>query len=159
MCFRVLRPSPSSRWEHRLVDAFGTHVVPTINAQLRILACVFFAMSRLAPVDWASHRVMPGFDVEAATITHIPVVILFDDGWGVVALHRCRGHGWRVWTIRRLDNSTRYKPCTCSLSRIVTKRIGTSTRTTRTTASTTPHSTPTVSLIETAHLIRCRNGK
>ncbi len=51
MCFRVLRPSPSSRRDHHLVDAFGTHVVPAIDVRLHVLACVFLAMSRLAPVD------------------------------------------------------------------------------------------------------------
>jgi hypothetical protein len=141
MCYIVLCPSPSSQWKHCLVDALGTHIMPTINVQLRILVRVIFAMPRLAPVKRASHRTMLGLNVEAASITHIPVVILLDEGRGVVALHSCRGQGWRVWTIGRSDNSTRYIHCSLTAPHRP-KRIGTTTPTTGRTPSTTSLSMP-----------------
>jgi hypothetical protein len=140
MCYMVLCPSPSSQWKHHLVYTLGTHIVPAINVQLHILAHVIFAMPGFAPVERACHQSMLGLDVEATSITYIPVVILLDEVRGV-ALHSCWGQGWRVCTIWRLDNSTRYIYCSCSASP-GPKRIGTTTPLTRTMPSATSLSAP-----------------
>jgi hypothetical protein len=149
----VLRPSPSSLWKHHLVYALGTHILPTIDVQLRVLACVIFSMLGLVPVKRACHRIMLGLDVKAASITHIPAVILFDEVWGV-ALNSCWGQRWRVWTIRRSDNSTSYIHYSCFVSHRP-KRIGTTTSPTKTMPSTTSLSAPLAS----AHLKGCRNSQ
>jgi hypothetical protein len=153
MCYIVLHPSLSSQWKHRLVDALGTQILPMINVQLHIFAHVIFAMPGLAPVERASHQIMLGLDVKAASITLIPAVILLDVGQGVV-LHSCRGQGWRVWTIRRSDNSTKYIHHSCSAS-YRPERIGTTTPMTGMMPSATFLSAPPAS----AHLKGCRNSQ
>ncbi len=153
MCYIVLLPSQSSQWKHCLVYALGTHMVPTIDVQLRVFVCVMFAMPGLAPFERACHQIMLGLDIKAASITHIPAVILLDEGWGV-ALHSFWGQGLRVWTIRRSDNSTMYIHRSCSASHRP-KRIGATTPTTRTMPSTTSLSASPTS----ARLKECRNSQ
>ncbi len=92
-------------------------------------------------------------DIKAASITHIPVVVLLDEGRSV-ALRSCWGQGWRVWTIRKSDNSTRYIYHSCSVSHRP-KRIGTTTPTTGTMPSMTSLSAPPAS----ACLKGCRNSQ
>jgi hypothetical protein len=114
-------------------------------------------MPRPAPVKWTSHQVMRGLDVEAASITNIPIIILLDESWGVVAWYCCLC--WRVLALRRPHNPNMDKHRLIGTSSCSPERIGTTSRASGTRTSIAPRYAPALSMIETAHLIRSRNSQ
>jgi hypothetical protein len=100
---------------------------------------------------------MHGLDIKTACITNIPIIILHDESRGVVVWYRCLC--WRVLALRRPHNPTMDKHRLIGTSSCSPKRIETTSCASGITTSTTPRYAPALSLIETSHLIRSRNGQ
>ena len=77
MIYIHLRPTPSHARQLHLVCRFHPRFVPLVNILLYILTIASLLVALFPPMSGARCRCVRVFDVEAARVTHIPIVVLF----------------------------------------------------------------------------------